>query len=157
MDSDEGPEAVHDAVARDDNEVEVIAETRRFVLIRGAEEYALWPASHAEQPLATFPLTVDGIDDAMAELATRSRALRRQTLLPSALRWGVVVSSIVWAGSSVAYSLGIFLRSGVIGNEGTFFIWTFSLSRAAMALTGALLAISIAGWLKRNPGEPRRY
>ena len=149
-----------DEISGTEPESEIVASTRRFVVMRGAEVYSLWPAKVAsDEPLATFPLTDAGIDDAMEELAARTRAVRWAVLIPGVLRWGLIASAVAWALLSLAYNLGYALFANVIGgfdNHYGFLLWTFQLSKAAMGITGALLAISIANWIGRNPRGPGR-
>ena len=81
MDESLGPgEPIDEAV------FDLIEDTRRYVLAREAEIFAIWDlTTSADAPLATFPLDAEGEADARKEFHRLVASDRREHLLPRIL------------------------------------------------------------------------
>ena len=117
-------------------DVEIVAESRRYLVTGDAEGYAVWDLrGDAEVPGARFPAGVDGQDDAI-ETFERLNGLTRRGWVLTVLAWLVAVVGGLW----LVYSLGYLIVSGIIVVSGDA---SFANDFLAMRLFGLFLPLSV--------------
>src|SRR5262249_16939022 len=85
----------------DEEDPKELAANRHLVLLSDDEGYALWEVdTDLEEPLATFPATVEGSEAAWDAFGRATWRIRAGRLL-NAMMWTAGILGLVWAGTTM--------------------------------------------------------
>jgi hypothetical protein len=141
----------------DDREPEELAANRHVVLVADEDGYSLWQVDrYVEAPLATFPASVEGSDDAW-EAFERATRLARVGRLLNGLVWSAGILGIVWvAATTTNYVILALLSTGHLSTSSDWIYWLGVLTQVAWAAFLTASVIYVLVWLQRHPQAGRR-
>ena len=147
--------------ARDPREVEsrIVVESRRHVLFEDEDGYSIWVLDRLDdEPVAVFPLTEEGLDEAMGRWDELARRERRGRLLTS-LAWVARVVGIFWiafTGFVVVYGLALASLGGETRDDSLSWFLSFLSYPILSFLPTAFLAsvaIYVVVWMELHRPE----
>jgi hypothetical protein len=127
-----------------ETDASTVVASRRYVLLDDADGFAIWRLDRDDdEPVAEFPPTDDGLDDALARWEALRKDERRAGVL-TALAWAVGVMGTTWivfTAVVVTYGLALTFASERERNDGL--SWFFSFTYQVFAvLPPAFLAVT---------------
>jgi len=130
---------------------ETLDQNRWGILTRDAGGFAIWRRSGAGEPLASFPSTDDGSDDAWEAFRALARRGRRDLLLPRLLLVAII-SAILWVVATtvvtVTYST-LYWRS-IDTTSWNWLMWVQAASTVAYSVFVASVGTYVVLWLDRR-------
>lgn len=138
-------------MAEQEDEREILDANRWGVLTRDASRFAIWPAGGDRgEPLASFPATDDGADDAWNAFRALAANGRRERVLPI-LAVVSVVAAIAWVLARAVLSVSIATLYAVrSGTFGPWLTWLQTIDTIAYAVFLASVGAYVVLWLDRR-------
>jgi hypothetical protein len=127
---------------------EEVGAARGYVLLHDADGYALWRVGDdVGGPIATFPDSEDGFDDAWSAFE-RASARRRSELPLTGLAALAVVSGVLWGAAAFMDAIVYAVAATAPGAEVSFYRYFVGLHGAARTVFTVTVPLYVIVWMQ---------